>query len=95
MPAIIKQAIAFKLTITKGCLLTFIAMGNLLVATMHNWDSGYVSSLRWWDWLQLTVSVLVCGANSIYTFIDKTFHIESEKNNAIPTVTLSPDSATK
>lgn len=80
MPAIIKQALAFRLTITKGALLTFIAMGNLLVASMQNWDSAYVSTLRWFDWLKLVVSVLVCGANSVYTFMDKTFHTESEKN---------------
>lgn len=73
------RTFAWKVAISKCGLLTFIAMGNLLIASMQNWDAEYVSTLHWWNWLNLCISVLVAGANTIYTFLDKTYHTESEK----------------
>ena len=67
------------MAIAKCLLLTVINMGTLLIATMQNWDADYVSTLHWWNWLCIWTSLLVSGFNTIYTFLDKTYHAESEK----------------
>jgi H+/Cl- antiporter ClcA len=79
MNEIFKRALLWRMVIAKGLFLTFINMATLLVATMQNWDEGYVNSLRWWNWTVIILTVLLAGVNSIVTFIDKTFHLEGDK----------------
>ena len=74
-----KRSLRWRVAIAKCSLLTIINAGTLLIATMQNWDDSYVSSLRWWSWLVVFTGLLVNICTTVYTFLDKTFHTESEK----------------
>jgi len=80
MKLLIRKALIWKLTIAKGCMFTFVGMGTLLCATMQNWDAAYVSTMCWWNWTVLIVSLLVNGANSVMSFIDRTWLDDKQKD---------------
>lgn len=93
MIQLINRTLRWRVAISKCALLAFISMGTLLGATMQNWDSAYVSGLRWWNWVCISVSILITGCNTVYTFLDKTFHTEQEKikNGDTDSYTKTPE----
>jgi len=79
MKDMFRRTLAWKLAVTKCALLVVIGVGTIVGATMQGWDENYVSSLRWWNWIVFVSALVVNMCNTIYTFLDKTYHTESEK----------------
>lgn len=79
MCAWFKATWAWKVAIAKCSLYVFVGMGTLYVATVQNWDESYVSTLRWWNWSAIVVSIAVNGSNTIIGFLDKTHSVEGAK----------------
>jgi hypothetical protein len=76
----VKATWAWRMSIVRCSLYVFVGMGTLYVATVQNWDEGYVKTLRWWNWTAIGVSIMVNGCNSVIGFLDKT-HSDEKKTN--------------
>lgn len=79
MKVMIAKAMAWRVAILKCSLYVIIGAGSIWCATVQSWDGDFVSSLRWWNWSFIIVSLVVNACKDIITFIDKTHQVEGDK----------------
>ena len=73
------KTIKWKVAVGICCLYVFVSMANITISAIDNWTIEYVAGFNWWDWLKFTLSILVAGATSIISFLDKTAQREGDK----------------